>query len=173
MARRWILFLLPLALAAGPTTPDPVRELAGRYSHHFRNGMVTGEKFWSDDVAEVVPVDATHAYVRFELKFYNGHSCSVAGVAAAAGNELVYRDLGNISGDGTRCVLHVARKGDRFAWHDEDSSCQGYCGARGGFGGDSMAWSTKRPIPYLAKLKASQTYHDAIQEWHTGKPAQP
>lgn len=40
------------AAAAVTTITDPVRSLAGRYSSHFRNALVSGESFWSDDVAE-------------------------------------------------------------------------------------------------------------------------
>lgn len=167
------LFVLPLLLAAGPAAPDPVHELAGRYSHHFRNGLVTGETFYSDDVAEIVPVDARHAYVRFALNFYNGHECSLSGVAEAKGRELVYHDLGNVSGDGSICRLHITRGPKGLTWNDEDGTCKSYCGARGSFLGDSLPWASKRPISYLGRLKGSTDYRQAITEWRTGKPALP
>lgn len=76
--------LLGLTLATVAAVPaSPVTLLAGRYSKHFQNGFIDGSKYWSDDVVEIVPVDATHAYVRADLQFYNGHQCSIAGIAKA------------------------------------------------------------------------------------------
>ena len=47
--------------AVAAVSPSPVAALAGRYSWHFQNALVTGEPYPSDDVAEIVPVDASHA----------------------------------------------------------------------------------------------------------------
>ena len=79
----------------GAAPPSPVTAFAGRYSHHFENGLIGGSTYGSDHVVEIVPVDRRHAYVRAELQFYNGHSCSLAGVAASHGATLVYRGLAN------------------------------------------------------------------------------
>jgi hypothetical protein len=161
-----------LLVAAGPAAPSPVTALAGRYSHHFRNGLVDGTVYFSDDVVEIVPVDASHAYVRAELQFYNGHMCSLAGVAAADGDALVYRaPVDEVSsGNAGPCTLTLRRTGARLGW-DDGGSCSGYCGARGSFHGGSLPWSSKRPISYLRRLRASSEYRDALSEWRSGKSA--
>ena len=112
--------------------------------------MVDGSKFWSDDVVEIVPVDAAHAYFRAELAFYNGHSCSIAGVAKAVGNKLVYREKQASYDGGPTCRLTITTKGKSLLLDDGDGSCQSYCGARGSLSGfDFIPLSSKRPIGYM------------------------
>lgn len=164
--------LVPLLLAAGPAVPGPVAALAGRYSWHFRNGDVDGNAYWSDDVVEIVPVDATHAYIRSELAFFNGHSCSLAGVGGAEGDAIVYHDATPGDEFGPRCVLTVRRKGAKLTLDDGDGGCKKYCGARGGYGDIDLPWASRRPISYMARLKGSTQYRDAITEWKTGKPVE-
>ena len=150
-------------LAAAPV--DPVQGLAGRYSHHFKNGTVDGETYWSDDVVEVVPVDAGHAYVRFALDFYNGHSCSLEGVARAEGDALVYHEpAADQIGEG-ECLLRISRRGNQLVWDDAGGSCKDHCGARGSLTDGSLAWSSKRAITYLPRLKGSAAYRDALAAW--------
>lgn len=167
-----LIALAGVAAGAGAAAVDPVRALAGRYSWHFENGDVTGATYGSDNVAEIVPVDPTHAYVRFELAFFNGHSCSLAGIAARQGDALVYRGLPDDTfGDEKRpCRLTIRRVGAKLTW-DDGGTCKGHCGERGSFSKGDMAWSSKRPIRYMARLKGSEEYRDALIEWRTGKAA--
>ncbi|MBW8911820.1 MAG: hypothetical protein JF564_08040, partial [Sphingomonas sp.] len=149
---------------------SPISSLAGRYSKHFQNGMVDGSKFWSDDVVEIVPVDATHAYFRAELAFYNGHSCSIAGIAKTAGTTLAYREKQPSYDGGPTCHLTITTKGKSLLLDDGDGSCQSYCGARGSLSGfDLIPLSSKRPIGYMARLKGSGEYKQAIADWKAGK----
>lgn len=166
--RKAIILLGLAAIAAAPASP--VTSLAGRYSKHFQNGMVDGSKFWSDDVVEIVPIDAAHAYFRAELAFYNGHSCSIAGVAKAVGNKLVYREKQASYDGGPTCRLTITTKGKSLLLDDGDGSCQSYCGARGSLSGfDFIPLSSKRPIGYMARLKGSSEYKGAIDAWKSGK----
>lgn len=165
--------LLGVVAGAGATVAfDPVRTLAGRYAAHFENGDVSGATYFSDDVAEIVPVDAAHAYVRFELNFFNGHTCSLAGIAERQGDALVYRGLPDdtFGDDAKPCRLVIRRRGAKLTW-DDDGTCKGHCGARGSFLGGELNWSSRRPIRYMAKLKRSDEYRDALVEWRTGKAA--
>jgi hypothetical protein len=158
--------------AAGASSP--VTTLAGRYGAHFQNGLVDGTRYWSDDVVEIVPVSATAAYVRAELQFYNGHSCSIAGVATAQGDALVYRaPAAALPGSADRCILTVSRKGTDLLLDDGDGGCKDFCGARGSLSHDTLPWKSKRPITYMTRLKTSSPYRDALTEWRTGKPANP
>jgi hypothetical protein len=159
--------VLIAALSAGAAAPSPVDALAGRYSSHFANGLVTGEKYESDDVLEIVPVDATHAYFRFSLQFYNGHSCALQGIAHAVGDGLAYREGPTGAGE-QRCTLTIAHKGAKLGWDDGGGSCSAYCGARGSFSQGSLPWSSKRPITYMARLKGSSQYKDALADWKKG-----
>ena len=141
-------------LLVGPVDPSStVGGLSGRYSQHSTEGQVNGPDYGVDDVAEVVPVDAGHAYVRLHLSFYNGHTCALAGVAQAEGDGLVYSGAaGDTFAGGAPCRLTLKRDGGTLVWND-DNTCKAHCGERGSFMHGSLPWSSKRPITYLARLK--------------------
>jgi hypothetical protein len=149
------------AVAAGPAAFDPAR-IAGRYSHHFLNGLVDGSHYWSDDVLEIVPLDPQRAYFRAELQFYNGHSCSIFGVAHAEAGGLVYREP-QANMDGGHCVLHIRETATGVRLED-DQSCHDHCGARGTLNGDDFDRKGRRPITYMDRLKRSSEYRDALAE---------
>jgi hypothetical protein len=166
--RKAIILLGLAAIAAAPASP--VSSLAGRYSKHFQSGMVDGSKYWVDDVVEIVPVDAAHAFFRAELAFYNGHSCSIAGVAKASGGKLVYGEKQPSYDGGPTCRLTITTKGKSLLLDDGDGSCHSYCGARGSLSDfDFIPLSSKRPISYMARLKGSGEYKQAIADWKAGK----
>lgn len=150
-----------LVLAAAPL--DPVKSLAGRYSAHFQNGNVDGDRYWSDDVVEIVPVDAYHAYFRVSLHFFNGHSCGLYGIAQARGATLDYRAPPGRSE--SRCHMTLSHKGDWLNLDDHAGTCQAMCGARGGFAAEGLPWKSKRPILYLARVKGSDEYRSALAAW--------
>jgi hypothetical protein len=166
--RKAIIVLTLAAVAAAPASP--VTALAGRYSKHFQNGLVDGSKYWSDDVIEIVPVDAGHAYFRADLQFYNGHSCGISGIARAVGNMLVYAEKQASSGEDVPCRLTISAKGKALLLDDGDNSCKSYCGARGSLSNfDFVPYASKRSITYMAKLKGSTQYKSAIDDWKSGK----
>lgn len=155
------------AVVAGPASP--VTALAGRYTKHFQNGFADGSKYWSDNVVEIVPIDATHAYFRAELDFFNGHQCSIYGVAKAVGKKLVYSEKEE-TGSGNICKLTISASGKDLLLDDGEGSCKAYCGARGTFSNYRfIKLASKKPITYLAKLKGSEEYKGAIEDWKSGK----
>jgi hypothetical protein len=157
-----------LLVAAGPSKPNPASMLAGRYSQHYRNGMVDGSTYWSDDVLEIVPVDHDHAFVRVHTMFFNGHSCQLFGIARVEGNALVYREPPE-EGVTPSCVLTLSRKGKLLSFDDGDASCKLHCGMRGTLSGSTLPWASRRPITYIARLKTSWEYREALSVWRTGK----
>ena len=160
-----MLFAALLGTTSNIAPASPASDLAGRYSHHFRNGQVNGPDYWSDDVAEIVPVDARHAYVRLALDFYNGHNCSLSGVAQIQGDTLVYQGPPDDTFAGsTPCRLVVRRKGAKLSWTDGENSCKAHCGERGSLMEGDLPWSSKRPITYMARLKGSSEYRAAMAE---------
>ena len=164
-----VLGLSPLLLAA-KSTPDPAQSLAGRYYRQFPNALVSGEKYVGEDIVEIVPVRTGAAYVRIHLDYYNGHSCTIFGVARAVGASLVYRDP-SPTYDGRPCTLAVKRVGGSLSIDDGDWTCHtSHCGMRGSLNDVSLPYSSKRPIRYLARLKASDQYRWALDEWRTGTP---
>ncbi len=163
--------LLVLSLLAGISESSAARAdrtvdtLAGRYGSHFRNGDVSGDKYWSDDVVEIVPVGPDAAYVRLELDFFNGHMCWITGIGRVENERIVYDDHGSMS-PGEPCVLSVSRRGRDLLIDDGGGTCNvGYCGARGSLSDETLPFSSRRPISYMKRLKASREYKDALKDW--------
>jgi hypothetical protein len=153
-----------LAYAAGVN----VDTIAGVYKQQFKNGLVDGSKYDSEDILEIVKVSPTSVYVRAHYEFFNGHECNIMGVAKAEGNALVYR--GETNAQGKQCLLSVKVSGGKIMLDDKDGVCgRETCGARGMYNGKSFALNKKRAIRYMDKLKKSDEYLDAIDE-SEGKP---
>lgn len=157
-----VLAAAALMLTTAAAAPDPVQALSGRYGVHFRNGNVDGAEFWSDDVVEIVPLDAAHAYFRVRLSFFNGHSCAIRGVAEPRGTALDYQAPARSGLAG--CHMTLSRKGAWLNLDDHDGSCSASCGARGGYAAGGLPWKSRRPITYLSRLKASPEYREALTE---------
>lgn len=167
------LGLLAAAAAMATTAFAAARldldSIAGVYKERFKNGLVTGEEYESENVVEVVKVSPTTAYVRADLEFYNGHQCAIRGIAKLEGDALVYRPAERIEGFGP-CELGVSVKDGKLAFSDKDGECRRYyCGARGGFDGIAFPLTSRRTIRYMPRLLASREYAAAMKEFTTGK----
>lgn len=159
-----VLALLGIAMAR----PSPISELAGRYSRSFDGELANGAIYKGEQVVEVVPVDRTHAYVRAELDFANAHHCGIFGVASVVGEKLVYLERVGQPGE-EPCRLSVSRAGTSLLLDDGGATCQAYCGAGGSLSNfQYLPFSLKRPIRNLAKLKQTDEYRAAIEEWESG-----
>ena len=162
---RWAAALMAVAcLGAAAPSSSPVDRLSGRYSLHFLNGMMDGSRYWADDVVEIVPVDARHAYANIELEYANGHQCALSGVAAAEGAALVYHEPADGVAEG-KCHLSIRHDGKSLRIDDDGGSCFIYCGARGTLSDVTLPWKSRHAITYLPRLKASSEYSKAIAAW--------
>jgi hypothetical protein len=154
--------LLGLLLLAAPALAGAVEidAIQGAYHHAFANGDVQGDKFQGEDVLEVVKLSADTAYIRLHLDFFNGHMCSLWGVADLEGDTLVYRSK-TIPG----CELTLSFGADAVTFADRDGVCrQQNCGMRGGFNGARFETKNRRAIHYMDKLMASRQYKEALAE---------
>ena len=74
------------ASAADPAADKLIGDIEGVYKHRFPNGAINpgkpDDKYESEDVVEIVRYDTSRIYVRAELQFYNGHQCSISGIAS-------------------------------------------------------------------------------------------
>lgn len=186
---RLFLTLMMLAMGAAAAEAPPaqaMKEIAGVYKHRFKNGIITPGKapmeadtpYESEDVVEIVPHDDTHLYVRAELQFYNGHSCSIAGMAGYEQGRFVYHDPEQTGDGGPSCTLAVipTQEGvtltDRLT-PDGVSTCQAYCGARGSLSNYAIARSKRRPIRYMDRLLRSREYQKAVDDLRQYQAAHP
>lgn len=155
--------------AVAAESSNPVQSLAGRFDLHHRiyDEGDHNKVYWGDDVAEIVPVSADAAYVRVSLIFTNGHICDIWGVASAQYQKLVYRDPTPALEGRPRCVLSIWRDGKSLRIDDDRSSCDLYCGVRGSLTNVRLPFSSKRPIHYMAALKAARQFRGAMEEWQS------
>ncbi len=160
------LVAAPLAAMAAPD--GVVARLAGVYKSRFVNSMADGERYASENVLEIAPYKPGAAYVRLHLEFTNGHVCNLWGVATAGGGRLTYAGPNDLSGN--PCTLRIARTADGIhLWETGTEACRlQTCGARGGYRTSAddppeFPLAARRPIRYLARLRASPQYAEAIQ----------
>jgi hypothetical protein len=139
-----------------------LRKVAGVYKNQFHNSFVNGEKYESEDILEVVPVDDLAAYVRMDLEFANGHSGRIYGVATYKKNSLVY-DNGK-PGD-ERCIVEYVWSGDAVVTHadyEKTPGCLFYHGARGTLEGASFSVKKRQEIRYMDRLRNSREFKEAL-----------
>ena len=137
------VLLLAALVALGASAVPSAENLAGRFTRRVANGDISGARFTTTDTILIVPVDRANAYLEMQLSFFNGHQCSIAGMATMEGSRLVLRDADAQGFDGAPCQLSVWREGSRLRWSDGGGSCRSNCGARGRFD-DTMRWSARR-----------------------------
>jgi len=144
--------------------------MAGVYKTKFKNGLVGGETYVSENILEIVPVRGRAAYFRIHLEFYNGHECAISGIAKANVDTLIYRGPDDV--DNHPCVLSLRRARDGVhIYEGENGACRSQsCGARGGYGfkpdgAPDFPLASRRPIRYLPRLLASDEYTRAVKEY--------
>jgi hypothetical protein len=151
-----------VASAALAATAISIDDISGVYKSRFQNGLVDGTKYKSEDILEIVKVSPREAYVRVHLEFYNGHLCSISGIARAEGDALVYRPHQDY---GEQCALSLREEKGSLVFTDPSDNCKlQYCGARGSFRGESFPLKNRRDIRYMRVLLNSREYAQAIAE---------
>jgi hypothetical protein len=161
--RLWLIaglvFLSAPVLAADSLNLDQV---AGVYKDRFESGFVDGSTFQAENVLEIVKLSSREAYVRFRLKFYNGHICAHYGVSKVEGADLVYRKR---TSDNETCVLSIRFGKDKVVISEQDGVCRSHmCGMRGGLAGIDFDAKSRRTIRYMPRLLASRQYREAMAE---------
>ena len=180
MGKRFLAFIVVSAMfmASEPVQSAPLAgkapdldKVAGVYKHHFKNGLVGGDTYQSEDVFELVNTAPNQAYFRIETQFFNGHSCSLYGLALLEPTALVYH--GSKDYEDKPCELRFTTNAKGIIENDVGGHCRAqFCGARGAFGEGAdvtypFAW--KRPIRYMKRLLASAQYNEAVAEHANAK----
>jgi hypothetical protein len=156
-------FALVLVLAG----PDRISTIEGVYKTNVPSA--------GEDVIEIARYDASHIYVRADLHFApSGHVCWFYGIAGLENDKFVYRAPGPQTTRGSSCVLTVSTTATELVLTDVpapggDQTCKDYCGLNGSLTDYRLKLSARRPIRYMARLKASREYAAAVQEFTRSK----
>lgn len=153
-----LLCLFAAGAALGAGAAPSAFDLAGRWTHGHTSGDISGARFPVEDEVIIVAVDRDRAIFDIQLNFFNGHTCSIGGMASLEGGRLVYRDPEMRGYDGRACTLSIWRDGNRLRWDDGEATCQGSCGARGGLRGGEMRWSGRRAITRAEQARILADY---------------
>jgi hypothetical protein len=163
------IFLLSSSFteAADNSSTTLSAQLQGVYKSHFMNSLVSGEEYQSEDIVEIVPFEESNIYIRAHLEFFNGHECSIWGIAKYKDGMFVYHDPTPSMDESPSCTLKVSVSGKKLMLSDIDnatgrSTCSMYCGARGSFSNYAIARSSKKNIRYLKRLMTSPQYLESI-----------
>jgi hypothetical protein len=118
--------------------------IKGSYHHSFPNSDVDGDHFTSADTLEIAPLPQHTIRFSADLQFYNGHECSINGVAKfAKAGFFVFQSKDKNSGP-LGCVLEIipAKGGVRLA--DPTGGCKMIsCGERGGYNGATFSFKER------------------------------
>lgn len=139
--------------------------VAGVYKAQFQNGNIDGDKYQSEDILEVVPIDDHAAYVRMTLEFFNGHSGGIYGIAIYRKDSLMY-DNGK-DGD-QRCIIEYIWSSEKVvtkADYDKTPGCSFYHGARGSLDSAEFLVKRKQTIRYMQRLKDSREFKEAMNAY--------
>lgn len=150
-----------MTMDANPKLAD---ELTGVYKRQLKTGLIMPDRekeqaITAEDTIELAKVTNSKIYFRVELMFYNGHSCSIYGIAHQEGNSFVYKPTDHDE----NCVLVIKRQRQDLFIND-NGTCDFACGARGSLSDYTIPLAKKRPIKYLPLLLKSEEYRDAIYE---------
>ena len=146
-----------------------IQNIEGVYKVRFTDQFSSGQKYEAEDILEIVSHSPNSIYFRAELKFANGHFCSVYGIASYINNSFVYeREFGEEPKH--KCVLNISVGANSIKISDlnekNESTCtQYYCGARGYLGKYEMSLEKKRKIRYMPIILKSKEYAFAESEY--------
>jgi hypothetical protein len=116
-----------------------------------------------EDILEIVAYTSDKIYFRIHLEFYNGHTCDLLGIAKYEDGAFVYRGP---AGGTDICVLAIRPVNKDVTLEDVGGHCKSAsCGARGGYHGVGFPLTSRRAIRYMARLKASKEYANAVSEF--------
>jgi len=169
------LLVICCATTAEPGPPasraPDLEQVAGVYKHRFANGDVSGDKYTSEDIFELVRLSPKTAYFRIHGEFYNGHTCDLWGVADLEADALTYH--GPLGYQDQPCILKFTVDKDGIITNDVGGVCRAEsCGARGGYGsGDRVDYpfTARRAIRYMPLILKSTEFVSAVKE-HDAHP---
>ncbi len=149
-----------------------IAEYEGVYKKRFKNALVDGSKYDSEDILEIVRYGDDTVYFRTNLEFFNGHLCGLYGIAKYEDGAFLFTESKPMAAT-PPCKLRIKLSKGEVVFLDEGGSCKNsFCGARGIFDGASFPYKAKRKIRYMERLKKSREYEEAVrdyEEWTKGK----
>jgi hypothetical protein len=155
-----LMFCLAIGLTAQPRSS--IDELEGLYRYTFKNGLMNGQKYESENRLALLKLTATSAYFNTHLEWANGHTCDLSGVADLDPNgNLIFRQP---SIEGRICVFSIKPTRDGLVLGDEGGACRLIsCGARGRISGVEFKFQGRGKL-HADEIRKSRDFERAVEE---------
>jgi len=148
---------------------DIIQDLEGVYKFQFANRIVTGEKYQSEDIIEIVKYSDDAIYFRVKLNFENEHRCNIYGIAKYDNGSFIYREKSSGLSQQV-CTLKISTENNYLKLSDlngdSGSTCISYCSARGSLSGYQTSLERKRKIRYMPIILKSVEYQSSVDEYN-------
>ena len=146
-----------------------IQDLEGVYKFQFSSSIVTGEKYQSEDIIEIVKYSDDAIYFRVKLNFENDHRCNIYGIAKYNNGSFIYKEKSN-SLPQQACTLKIRPENNVLKLsdlnEDSDSTCISYCSARGTLSSYQIGLERKRKIKYMPIILKSAEYQSSVDEYN-------
>ena len=118
-----------------------IDKIKGVYKVRFKNQLIDGSKFTSEDILKIKRASKSEFYFTLDLNFYNGHTCSMRGLAKYRKNgTFIFVDTKNNTAN-YQCLLQFTVTSKGIKTFDITNQCREmYCGARGGLNTDEFTF---------------------------------
>lgn len=117
-----------------------LNKIAGVYKYRFQNEDMEGNKYESEDVIKVEPIDEVTAHVDLQINGFNGHGCEFKGsLVYTPKKDFMYRDPSR------ECAVTMKLENDSliFGMRTEENC---FCGSRMDLRGYSIEISRRKGI---------------------------
>jgi hypothetical protein len=162
----FMLMVFSMSMAMADDKTINLDAIAGAYRLPLRIRIADDGLISQEDILEIVKESETSAYIRARLHFDNGHICAFWGIAEVQGSRLISHSSPESGATARSCTLILKMEGKDIVFDDLDHQCQTmWCGARGHFWGISLKRSSRQPITYLERIRASEQYREALKEY--------
>jgi hypothetical protein len=130
-----------------------IASIVGSYTHRFRNGDTSGDKYWSTDTLDIEKASEDSIRFSVDLSFYNGHECSMDGEASYTRRGIFVEEVQRDEGE--MCYFELIPTATGIKLGDPTWKCRDTtCGNRGSY--DHAFFSFKRRTPLKAKIKLNE-----------------
>lgn len=120
-------------------------------------------------MVEIARITNNRAFFRLDLPVERYQQCAISGTARVKGDALVYRETQADFDKGIYCELRITARDGSLVIDDADGTCYAWCNERASLSKFTIPLASKRPIPSLPELRASQQYRSAIDSWKAGR----
>lgn len=126
----WVAILVSKLSICQASELPTVDSLQGVYKESFKNAMMDGTPYTSENRFLLMPVSPVTTYFDLHLEWANGHSCALSGIADVTSPQVLTYSTPSILEK--TCTFNINLGTKKFSFSDSNGACRLIsCGARG------------------------------------------